>query len=563
MSPLICFLSALVLSLLLTPLSRNLGLRARLLASSGAPDPIPVTGGLAILAALVGGAVVAALIDRSASLLPHLLNPGLVVGVFAVAVIGFLDDARPLRPWQKLAGQFLSAGLAVRFGLTVVVLGDPIADGVLVMLWLVWASNAFNVTDMMDGLAGGAGVLSAAGLACMGAMSGDTELLTVGSLTAGSLIGFLVYNSAPARIYMGDSGSLPLGLLLGGLALTAMGPSTEWSMLTVPPLLLGVVTFEALFLTVIRTARRVPVMRASPDHTAHRLRLMGLSTRETVALLWLAHGVLVVAALLVYLKGLAWIPLVALPIAVVAGGFLATVNVELDAGGVSVRGRGWFTRNWAVHRVLWETMARATSQARGRLLDVGCGRQPYGDLFGPHVLRTVAVDRDRTRYDTSAVDGWCDAQRLPFSAETFDTVLSNQMLEHVPRPQEVVSEMARVLRPGGRLILTAPHIWGVHEVPHDYYRFTPFGLRHLAEEAGLSDVEVRAMAGFWMTAGARFCYYLSRFERGPLSLPIRLLYLPLQAAALLLDSIHRVEEDAWNHVLIAGKPDGVEVRSET
>jgi len=128
------------------------------------------------------------------------------------------------------------------------------------------------------------------------------------------------------------------------------------------------------------------------------------------------------------------------------------------------------------------------------------------------------------------------------------------VLEHVPEPAQLLGEAGRVLRNGGHLVLTAPHIWGVHEEPHDYYRFTGFGLAHLARRAGLEPVEVRPLAGYWVTAGARFCYYLQHFERGPLALLVRPLYAGVQLAAWLLDRLHRVEGDAWNFLLVARKP---------
>ena len=127
--------------------------------------------------------------------------------------------------------------------------------------------------------------------------------------------------------------------------------------------------------------------------------------------------------------------------------------------------------------------------------------------------------------------------------------------EHVAEPQDVVTEMARLLKPGGTLILSAPHIWGIHEEPQDYYRFTPYGLRHLVSQAGLSVCSVEPLAGYWVTAGARFCYYLERFDRGPLRPLIGLFNFAIQALALVLDRLDRREGDAWNHVLIAVKPD--------
>jgi len=528
------------------------------LVSPASPGSIPITGGAAILIAAASGLAAVAWIDRTAALFPYLMQPGLAAAVALAAGVGFLDDMRPLRPWQKLAGQLLAAGVAVRMGLTFDLLDVPGVDGALTVVWLVWASNAFNVTDMMDGLAAGVGVIGAVGMACIGSATGDAGLMILGLVTSGSLAGFFVHNAPRARIYMGDAGSLPIGMLLGGMAVLAVDGDAGWMNVATAPLLLGVVMFEALFLCVIRTARGVPVTQASRDHTADRLRLMGLSTRETLVLLLLVQGTCVALAL--YGKSVdeaaAWAAVAVIAAALAGGALLATVDVRLDAAGVRARGRAWFSRSWLVHLLIWRDLKRTAPHARGRMLDLGCGRQPYRSLFEPQVDGIVAVDRDRLRYarDEAGADAWCDAQALPFGDGAFDTVLSNQMLEHVRRPQKVMDEAARVLRPGGKLILTAPHIWGVHEVPHDYFRFTPFGLRHLAEEAGLVVEEVSAMAGFWVTAGARFSYYAERFGRGVLSLPVRLTHLPLQALALGLDRIHRVESEAWNHLLVARKP---------
>jgi SAM-dependent methyltransferase len=163
----------------------------------------------------------------------------------------------------------------------------------------------------------------------------------------------------------------------------------------------------------------------------------------------------------------------------------------------------------------------------------------------------VGVDR---REAAPRPDVRGDAQALPFCAGAFDTVLCSQVLEHLPEPGRAVGEMARALREGGYLIVTAPHIWGVHEEPHDYYRFTRYGLAHLMEQAGLEVVEVRAMAGYWVTAGARFCYYLEAFERGILKPFVRLGYGLVQECALLLDRLHRVEGDTWNYLAVGRKP---------
>jgi SAM-dependent methyltransferase len=208
--------------------------------------------------------------------------------------------------------------------------------------------------------------------------------------------------------------------------------------------------------------------------------------------------------------------------------------------------------NWLVERIAAHHIARAVNQwARGRVLDVGCGAMPYAHLFDDY----TGLEFDVARYPDARAHIGGSALALPVRDVSFDTVFSSQVLEHVPEPWRMVEEMARVLKPGGHLLLSAPHIWGLHEIPHDYFRFTCYGLQHLAERAGLEVLEVRPMAGYWVTAGARFCYYLRRFQRrlfGPLMGPI---YALIQCTAWALDRLHRVDSDTWNYLLVARRPE--------
>ena len=214
-----------------------------------------------------------------------------------------------------------------------------------------------------------------------------------------------------------------------------------------------------------------------------------------------------------------------------------------------------FSVNWLILRINRKHIAAAVNRhARGRLLDVGCGERPYAQELKEGAGAVVGLEPDRDRYGETPPEVWGSALELPFRDESFDTVFSSQVLEHVPEPAQMVAEIGRVLRPDGYLILTAPHIWGIHEEPHDYFRFTGFGLEHLARRAGLEPLSARPMAGYWVTAGARFCYYLQQFEKVGLRLLIRPLYAVVQLVALVLDRLHRVESDAWNFILVARKP---------
>lgn len=210
-----------------------------------------------------------------------------------------------------------------------------------------------------------------------------------------------------------------------------------------------------------------------------------------------------------------------------------------------------FSVNGLVRRIHRKHVVHAAVYARGMLLDVGCGRAPYRDVFS-RVDRYVGLDRRRG----SIADVYGDGMVLPFREGCFDTVFCSQALEHVPEPSRMMGEMVRVLKKGGILILTAPHMWGIHEEPRDYFRFTSYGLAYLAQKSGLEGVTVRPMAGYWVTAGARLCYYVQLFERGILIPLVRLLYGVIQWTAWGLDRFHRVEGDAWNFILVGRKAEG-------
>ena len=212
---------------------------------------------------------------------------------------------------------------------------------------------------------------------------------------------------------------------------------------------------------------------------------------------------------------------------------------------------GLFCANWLVERINRAYVQEAAGRyGRGRVLDAGCGRRPYAEFYSDY----TGLEFDRARYADAPADVWGSGMELPFRDKAFATVFSSQVLEHVPEPWRMVAEMARVLEPGGHLILTAPHIWGLHEVPQDYFRFTCYGLEHLARRAGLQPIEVRPMAGYWVMAGVRFCYYLRHFERGPLKPVVRVMFALIQLMAWGLDRLHRVESDAWNYLLVARRP---------
>lgn len=148
-------------------------------------------------------------------------------------------------------------------------------------------------------------------------------------------------------------------------------------------------------------------------------------------------------------------------------------------------------------------MREVAPQVRGDLLDLGCGLRPYESLFAPHIRSYIGVDYPPAGGDRSqiAADVYATSLRLPFRDGCVDTVLSTQVLEHVPEPLDMLRESHRVLRPGGQLILTAPFVWGEHETPRDFYRYTSFGLRHLLAQASFRVERVQPLEGLYAVLG--------------------------------------------------------------
>ena len=136
-------------------------------------------------------------------------------------------------------------------------------------------------------------------------------------------------------------------------------------------------------------------------------------------------------------------------------------------------------------RGLYQAISDVAGRFEGRLLDVGCGRKPYRSLFGNCEYAGLEIDTPANRSDKHA-DYYYDGTTFPFSDRCFDSVMCNQVLEHVFTPERFLGEIHRVLRPGGRLLLTVPFVWDEHEQPWDYARYSSFGLKHLLERNGFA-----------------------------------------------------------------------------
>ncbi|MBJ7329691.1 MAG: methyltransferase domain-containing protein [Solirubrobacteraceae bacterium] len=140
----------------------------------------------------------------------------------------------------------------------------------------------------------------------------------------------------------------------------------------------------------------------------------------------------------------------------------------------------------------------AETSAGARVLDAGAGEAPYRPLFTHCEYRTHDWEASPHPGAQSA-DVIADLAELPLPDDDIDLVVCTEVLEHVPEPGRALRELARVLRPGGRLLLTVPFVGELHEEPHDYYRYTPYGLEHLLTQAGFTDVDVQPLTGWYST----------------------------------------------------------------
>jgi SAM-dependent methyltransferase len=199
------------------------------------------------------------------------------------------------------------------------------------------------------------------------------------------------------------------------------------------------------------------------------------------------------------------------------------------------------------------------------LLDAGAGEGRFKSFFSH--TRYIGVDLaiGDTQWDYSSLDAISNLETLPFPPETFDAAVCTQVLEHVPEPQQVVNEISRVLKPGGTFFLSAPQSWHQHQKPHDYYRYTSFGLRYILEKSGLRVESIEPLGGyFWFLSFQlqNSVYWVFSFRDQKyrwLTLPIRaLMALFFQIIApfflYFLDDLDPVKDETFGHVCVALKP---------
>ena len=292
--PWITFSVALILNLVFIPLVRRASIRIGRVAQPRDDRwnsrPTPTLGGVGIYFAFLASMLLSFLVTGNWDQ----MRWGLLAGSSLIFLIGVFDDFKPISPQAKLTGQILASAVVIFFGYTTNFftprlensLVAQIANVLITFVWLVGITNAINLLDNMDGLAGGISLITVFILSYFFWKVNNLGLLTLGLALAGSLTGFLFFNYPPASIFMGDSGSQFLGFTLAALAITRQPQASNvFAVLGVPTLLFLLPILDTILVSFTRLLRGESLVQGGRDHTSHRLIAFGLTERKTLLVL--------------------------------------------------------------------------------------------------------------------------------------------------------------------------------------------------------------------------------------------------------------------------------------
>src|SRR3989440_1794366 len=298
------FILSFVFALCWTPLMRRAALQLRILDT---PDgklknhdlAVPYFGGIAVYLAFL--LTVGVFTDFGTETLGLLLSGSIAL------MVGLIDDFGVLTPPQKLLGQTLAALVLIKSGTYIKLTYLPVWVAIpLSVLWILAVTNALNIIDILDGLASGVAAIAALSIAIANFISGRHAVAFLCIVLCGAILGFLRHNFHPAKIYLGDAGSLFTGFMLAALSMNAGYTRSNMLAVISPVLILGIPLFDLALVIWIRWRNGIPVTKGSPDHFALRLRRCNLSVRETAVTAYIAGAILAGTALLMSQVDIQW-----------------------------------------------------------------------------------------------------------------------------------------------------------------------------------------------------------------------------------------------------------------
>lgn len=328
------FAIAIIVTILLVPLAKWIAVK---IDAIDYPDerrvnktPIPRLGGIAI----IGGVAVSLLAAWVGSFLfgwraPFSVHPGLtidylwtLIGIAFMFGVGLVDDIFDLPALVKLAGQIVAAILVTFSGVVLASIHNPFGPGYVEFGWLAYPitifylvafANIINLIDGLDGLASGITMISAFTIFIFAVLTNRFDAAIMSIAVAGACIGFLRYNFTPASIFMGDSGALFLGFVLGIASLLAVTRAALFISLLVPILAAGIPIMDTLFAIIRRLSAHESIISPDKGHIHHKLLQAGFSQRKTVLIMWAWTAILAVCGILITeTVGIARIPFAAI-----------------------------------------------------------------------------------------------------------------------------------------------------------------------------------------------------------------------------------------------------------
>ncbi|MFD2705648.1 glycosyltransferase family 4 protein [Salibacterium lacus] len=325
-----CFL----LSLILTPVVRKLAFK---IGATDQPNHRKVhkgamarLGGLSIYAAFLVGLLI---LQPENAYMPYILTAGTII-----FITGFLDDLMELSAKWKLLGQIAAAVIVIMGGVQVEFINLPF-DGrlylnwfsiPLTLLWIIGITNAINLIDGLDGLAGGVSSIVLATVSVLSIIQGDIFIVALGIALLGGTLGFLVHNFNPAKIFMGDSGALFLGFMIGVISLLGFKNVTIFS-LVVPVIILAVPISDTFFAIIRRVVNKQPLSAPDKSHLHHCLLRLGYTHRQTVMIIYAMSLFFGMSAVMFTISTL-WVSLVIMMLLLIAielmAEFVGLVNTQ-------------------------------------------------------------------------------------------------------------------------------------------------------------------------------------------------------------------------------------------
>ncbi|MCF0154290.1 MAG: undecaprenyl/decaprenyl-phosphate alpha-N-acetylglucosaminyl 1-phosphate transferase [Veillonella sp.] len=288
----VAFLVGLVITLAVTPLVSKLAVK---IGAIDKPDArkvhhgaIPRLGGLAIFAGYIISLVYSFPHEQNHDLL------GLVLGTIILVAVGIWDDVKQIEPKTKLMGQIIAAAVLCAYGIRVDFINLPWGGTLflhywsvpLTIFWIVGFTNIVNLIDGLDGLAAGISGIACLVVSIVLINMGQVALGCAALALAGSICGFLRYNFNPAKIFMGDTGSMLLGYTVAAISVMGAVKTAAVAALAVPAIVLGLPILDTLFAIVRRKISGRPIFKPDKGHVHHRLLAQGLSQKQAVLLMY-------------------------------------------------------------------------------------------------------------------------------------------------------------------------------------------------------------------------------------------------------------------------------------